>query len=144
MLCLVLFCTDGLYPCSMGLLHRHQSKLMIITVAIIVKQLLNISVPVDIDVLVQDCSNSRASAIELLQSCSTPSICCWLYNKYKYIHFEYFHEISYIFTYLNYTFTNLPVDISTVFRYPLLCTRLPFMMDYVRLLSVLDTVFACT
>ena len=29
-----------------------------------------------IDGLVQDCSNSIANALELLQSCTKPSICC--------------------------------------------------------------------
>ena len=29
----------------------------------------------DIDGLVQDCSNSNANALELLQSCTKPSIC---------------------------------------------------------------------
>ena len=38
--------------------------------------------PIHIDVLVQDCSNSIANALELLQSCTKPSIykfggCCW-------------------------------------------------------------------
>ena len=36
--------------------------------------LLNVS-DYDIDVLVQDCSNSIANALELLQSCTKPSIC---------------------------------------------------------------------
>ena len=34
-----------------------------------------------IDGLVQDCSNSSALAMELLQSCTKPSICAWLEIK---------------------------------------------------------------
>ena len=33
----------------------------------------------DIDDLVQDCSNSIANTLELLQSCTKPSICTWLF-----------------------------------------------------------------
>ena len=35
----------------------------------------------NIDGLVEDCSNSSASALELLQSCTKPSICYLYHNK---------------------------------------------------------------
>ena len=41
-------------------------------------QNMNVECNGDFDALVQDCSNSIASAMELLQSCAKPSIC-----KYK-------------------------------------------------------------
>ena len=33
-----------------------------------------------IDSIVQYCSNSSALAVELLQSCTKPSVCCWSYT----------------------------------------------------------------
>ena len=38
----------------------------------------------DIDGLVQDCSNSIANALELLQSCTKPSICGLSFHKQEY------------------------------------------------------------
>ena len=57
--------------------------------------------------LVQDCSNSIALAMELLQSCTKPFICVQMYLLYpsllqnmfcKYIKMKYRHDVMIIFT----------------------------------------------
>ena len=60
----------------------------------------------NIDGLVQDCSNSSANALELLQSCAKPLIYQYIiqytvWNQQTHIHIGIYSEIQYNFTSMN-------------------------------------------